>query len=99
MLRTAVQRANEILPALTHCFFVCNVDETLVCINGINCSARHAFCCFHYFRDRTYSYDEYVCIVVPGMYVIVLYMRVSYVLYVVAGCGRSYVRSVARVVW
>ena len=33
------------------------------------------------------------------MYAIVLYTRVSYVLYVVAGCGRSYVRSVARVVW
>ena len=30
MLRTAVQRANEILPALTHCFFVCDTDETLV---------------------------------------------------------------------
>ena len=47
MLRTAVPRAKEILPALTHCFFfVCDVDETLVCINGINCSARHAFFAF-----------------------------------------------------
>ena len=31
MLRTAAQRANEILPALTHFFFlVCDADETLV---------------------------------------------------------------------
>ena len=39
-------RAIEILPDLTHCFFVCDVDETLVCINGTNCSARHAFFAF-----------------------------------------------------
>ena len=91
MLRTAVQRANEILPALTHCFFVCDADETLVWINGINCSANHAFFCF---RARTYSYDEYFYIFVPGMYPIVLYTCVSYVLYVVAGCDRSYVRNI-----
>ena len=30
MLRAAVQRANEILPASTHCFFVRDADETLV---------------------------------------------------------------------
>ena len=46
MLRTAVQRANEILPALTHCFLVYDVDETLVCINGINGPARHVFFAF-----------------------------------------------------
>ena len=99
MLRTAVQRENEILPALTHCIFVCDVDETLVCISGVNCSARHGIFCFHCFRYHTYAYDEYFCIVVPGMYATALYTRVSYGLYVVASCGRSYVRSVARIVW
>ena len=50
MLRTAVHRANEILPALTYCFFqfffVCDVDETLVCMNDVNYSANRAFFAF-----------------------------------------------------
>ena len=33
-------------PRFDSLFFACDVDETLVCINGINCSARHAFFAF-----------------------------------------------------
>ena len=40
-------------------------------------------CIFFCFRARTYSHDEYFCIVVPDVYVVVLYTCVSYFLYVV----------------
>ena len=51
MLRTAVQMVNEILPALTHCFFCirCRRNIGMHQINGVNCSARHAFFAFSAF--------------------------------------------------
>ena len=64
MLRTAVQRANEILPALTHCFFCMRCRRNI----GMYKLLRKA--CIFCFRDRTYSYDDYFCIAVPGMYAI-----------------------------
>ena len=76
--------------------FVCDADETLVRMHHWYKLLRKA--CI-YFAFIVYSCDEYFCIVVPGMYAIVRYTCVSYVLYVVAGCDRSYVRNVARVVW
>ena len=58
-------------------FLVCDVDETLVCINGIYCSARHAFFAFIAFVIvLTLTTSTSVLLYQPGMYAIVLYMRI-----------------------
>jgi len=67
MLRTAVQRANEILPALTHCFFCMRCRRNIGMHQWYKLLRKACIFCF---RDRTYSYDEYFCIAVPGMYAI-----------------------------
>ena len=102
MLCTAVQRANEILPALTYCFFCMRCRQNIGMHEWFKLLRKACMFCFRCFRDRTYSYDEYFCILVPGMYAIVLYTCVSHVLLLllvshINSCQKSRVRGHTKV--
>ena len=86
-----------LLPALTHCLCCMWCRRNIGMHQRCKLLRKACIFAFHCFRDRTYSYDEYCIVVVPGMYAIVMYTRVSYALHVV-GLWQVVLRSVVRVV-
>ena len=93
MLRTAVhtesKRDSPRFDWLT-VFFVCDADETLVCINGTNCSAKHALfllscsylllrrvllhCCARYVCHHHAVYVRIICSVCRLWYALVFFV-------------------------
>ena len=75
-------------------FFVCAADETLLRMHQWYKLFRKACIFFAFVLVLSLTTSTSALLYQVCMYVIVLYTCVSYVLHVVAGCDRSYVRNI-----